>query len=88
MRLKLTSDRPFKTCIKLITWHALQDLASISDNSVSIAHPQSNEELREALFSMRPLKEPGPDNFHLIFFKRNGILWTMTFVRRCKYKLH
>lgn len=34
----------------------------------SVGHEPTLDEIRIALFSMKPLKAPGPDGFHPIFF--------------------
>ena len=40
----------------------------------NIAYPPTLVEISNALFSMKPLKAPGPDGFHPIFFQKN---WEM-----------
>lgn len=42
---------------------------NIWDSSVKLSFPPSMEEVQGALFSMKPLKAPGPDGFHPIFFQ-------------------
>lgn len=39
------------------------------DNAL-LTRPLSNAEVYEAIHSFKPLKEPGPDGLHPIFFKR------------------
>lgn len=38
---------------------------------LDISYLPSTEEIRAALFSMKPLKAPGPDGFHPIFFLKS-----------------
>ena len=38
---------------------------------IRINHIPTHDEIRTALFSMKPMKTPGPDGFHLIFFAEN-----------------
>lgn len=44
----------------------------------------SIEEIRHALFNMKPLKAPRPDGFILAFFKRFGILLGVMYVKTFK----
>ena len=37
---------------------------------VSIGYPPTKKEVRTALFGMKPLKAPGPDGFHPVFFQK------------------
>lgn len=47
----------------------------------SIASPPSFEEIRSALFNMKPLKAPGPDGFHPVFFQKS---WDIIGPDTCK----
>ena len=40
-----------------------------TDELFSIVNPPSNSEIKSALFAMKPLKAPGSDGFHPIFFQ-------------------
>ena len=46
-----------------------------SENSTNIVGVPTREEIRLALFSMKPMKAPGPDGFHPIFFQET---WDIT----------
>lgn len=48
----------------------LTDYRSLSDEYQSLDNIPSPEEIRAALFDMGPLKAPGPDGFHPIFFQK------------------
>ena len=45
--------------------------------SLSFCHPPTIGEVKNALFSMQPLKAPGPDGFHPLFFQNT---WNFTHV--------
>ena len=49
--------------------------ATKSDSLVQVGGHPSREEIKQALFSMKPLKSPGPDGFHPIFFQK---AWEIT----------
>lgn len=38
---------------------------------LDISYPPSKEEIRVALFSMKPLKAPGSDGFYPVFFQKS-----------------
>ena len=46
------------------------DLA-ITPTSTSLCHSPSLIEVKNALFAMKPLKAPGPDGFHPLFFQKS-----------------
>ena len=58
---------------------SLQD-PIIHSGSMNIAYYPSGEEIRLALFSMKPLKSPGPDGFHPIFFQKK---WNIVSMKIC-----
>ena len=39
-------------------------------NQINLVTPPSDHEIKNAMFSMKPLKAPGPNGFHPIFFQR------------------
>ena len=41
-----------------------------SADQVQLAYPPTDSEIRTSLFAMKPLKAPGPDGFHPIFFQK------------------
>ena len=43
---------------------------SQSQELIDIAYPPSDAEVKRALNQMKPIKAPGPDGFHPIFFQR------------------
>lgn len=40
------------------------------EKNARLLAPLSNEKIRAALFDMHPLKAPGPDGFHALFYQR------------------
>lgn len=50
----LSSRNPFRTC----------------PDKISLTHPPSDQEIRQAMCSIRPLKAPVSDEFHPIFFQK------------------
>jgi hypothetical protein len=42
--------------------------------------PITDEEIKKALFEMKPLKAPGPDGYQPFFYQSiNGLLWDLQF---------
>jgi len=40
-----------------------------SENICSLEEPFTSQEIRKALFDIGPLKAPGPDGFHALFYQ-------------------
>lgn len=57
--------------VKLYTSEKVTSCRSlVGGGNISLAHVPSDCEIKSAIFAMKPLKSPGSDGFHPIFFQK------------------
>lgn len=63
-------------------WVSVRSEVNNITNQVNISTSPSNDEIKSALFAMKPLKAPGLDGFHPIFFQKE---WAIVGSDICTY---